>query len=58
MFKEMYELKSWGIFSLQVWGRNNDLFYKVLEFMDNEHKHQMKMPNKNIMKTWMVLYTE
>lgn len=56
MFEETYEIKSWGIFNLQVWGRNNDLFYKVSEFMDNEHKHQMKMPNKNIMK--MFLYTE
>lgn len=54
MFEEMYELKYWGIFSLQRWGRNNDLFYKVSEFMDNEHKHQMKMPNKNIMKMWNV----
>lgn len=58
MFEEMYELKSRGIFNLQVWGRNNDLFYKVLEFKYNEHKHQMKMPNKNTRKTWMFLYTE
>jgi len=46
----MHEIESLGIFNLQVWGNSNDLFYKVSEFMDSEHKHQMKMSNKNIMK--------
>lgn len=58
MIEEMYELKKSGHSQFAGLGRDNDLFYKVSEFMDNEHKHQMKMPNKNIMKTWVFLYTE